>query len=86
MNEEVNPEVKPEVQSEVQSGEVKSHEEVNKSLTEQCNYAQKIINILQVKVNEANGIIVQLEAKLQLAQEDKESILKQVETMGILPK
>ena len=51
----------------------------------QLNYAQKIINILQGKVNEANGIIVQLEARLQIAEEDKQNILKQVEVMGITP-
>ena len=51
----------------------------------QLNYAQKIINILQTKVNDANGIIVQLEARVQIAQEDKENILKQIETMGITP-
>ena len=51
----------------------------------QLNYAQKIINILQQKVNDANGIIVQLEARVQIAQEDKENILKQIETMGITP-
>ena len=49
----------------------------------QLNYAQKIINILQSKVNEANGVIVQLEARIQIAEENKENILKQVETMGI---
>jgi hypothetical protein len=51
----------------------------------QLNYAQKIITILQQKVNEANGVIVQLEARIQIAQEDKENILKQVEVMGITP-
>jgi hypothetical protein len=51
----------------------------------QLNYAQKIINVLQGKVNEANGVIVQLEARLQIANEDKENILKQIEPMGIAP-
>ena len=51
----------------------------------QLNYAQKIITILQQKVNEANGVIVQLEARVQIVQEDKENILKQIETMGITP-
>ena len=51
----------------------------------QLNYAQKIINVLQTKVNEANGVIVQLEARLQIAAEDKENILKQLEPMGIAP-
>ena len=52
---------------------------------QQLNYAQKIINILQTKVNDANGVIVQLEARVQIAQEDKENILKQIESMGITP-
>jgi len=51
----------------------------------QLNYAQKIINVLQGKVNEANGVVVQLEARLQIAAEDKENILKQLEPMGIAP-
>ena len=46
---------------------------------------KKIINVLQGKVNEANGVIVQLEARLQIANEDKENILKQIEPMGISP-
>jgi hypothetical protein len=54
-------------------------------LQSQLNYAQKIINILQGKVNEANGVIVQLEARIQIADEDKQNILKQVEVMGITP-
>ena len=37
------------------------------------------------KVNEANGVIVQLEARIQIADEDKANILKQVEVMGITP-
>ena len=54
-------------------------------LQSQLNYAQKIINILQLKVNEANGVIVQLEARVQIADEDKQNILKQIEVMGITP-
>ena len=49
----------------------------------QLNYAQKIINVLQGKVNEANGIVVQLEARLLMAEEDKQNMLKQLEPMGI---
>ena len=51
----------------------------------QLNYAQKIINVLQGKLNEANGKLVQLEAQLQIANEDRENILKQVEPLGITP-
>jgi hypothetical protein len=54
-------------------------------LQNQLNYAQKLINVLQNKVNELNGKMVQIEAQLLLANEDKENILKQVETMGITP-
>ena len=38
-------------------------------LTGQLNYAQKLIAILQQKLNDANGIVIQLEAKLQMAHE-----------------
>mgnify|MGYP006191735781 FL=1 len=51
----------------------------------QLNYAQKIISVLQGKVNEANGQLVQFEARLMLAEEDKQNILKQIEPMGISP-
>ena len=54
-------------------------------LNSQLNYAQKIINVLQNKVNELNGKMVQLEAQLLVANEDRENILKQVEKMGINP-
>tara|TARA_B100000686_G_scaffold324411_1_gene380067 strand:- start:133 stop:375 length:243 start_codon:yes stop_codon:yes gene_type:complete len=39
---------------------------------EQLKYAQKLLQVLQTKLNEANGINIQLEAKLQLATEAKE--------------
>jgi len=52
-------------------------------LQAQLNYAQKIINVLQGKVNEANGKLVQMEAQLLMANEDRENMLKQLEPMGI---
>ena len=52
-------------------------------LQAQLNYAQKIINVLQCKVNELNGKLVQMEAQLLMANEDKENMLKQLEPMGI---
>ncbi len=52
-------------------------------LQAQLNYAQKIINVLQSKVNEANGKLVQMEAQLIMANEDRENMLKQLEPMGI---
>ena len=54
-------------------------------LQNQLNYAQKIINVLQGKVNDLNGKMVQLEAQLLLANEDRENIMKQLEPMGITP-
>tara|TARA_Y100001936_G_C16088381_1_gene683780 strand:+ start:4427 stop:4648 length:222 start_codon:yes stop_codon:yes gene_type:complete len=48
-------------------------------LNHQLNYAQKVINILQTKVNELNGRAVQLEAQLIIATEAKENMLKQVD-------
>ena len=35
----------------------------------QLGYAQKLIAILQNKLNDANGVNIQLEAKLQMANE-----------------
>jgi len=49
----------------------------------QVRYAQTIIRNLQTKVNEFNGIVVQLEAKLQLALEDRAGIEAQLKDMGI---
>lgn len=40
-------------------------------LTGQLAYAQKLIAILQTKLNDANGVIIQLEAKLQMANEKR---------------
>ena len=42
-------------------------------LQNQLNYAQKIINVLQSKLNELNGKQVQLEAQLLIANEAKTS-------------
>tara|TARA_R100000808_G_C2070521_1_gene98241 strand:- start:252 stop:497 length:246 start_codon:yes stop_codon:yes gene_type:complete len=36
---------------------------------EQIKYAQKLLQVLQTKLNEANGVNIQLEAKLQIAEE-----------------
>jgi len=38
-------------------------------LAGQLGYAQKLIAILQTKLNDANGVNIQLEAKLQMANE-----------------
>ena len=38
---------------------------------EQLQYAQKLLTILQGKLNEANGVNIQLEAKLEIATEAK---------------
>ena len=60
-------------------------EVTSEQLQGQLNYAQKIINVLQGKLNDANGKLVQMEAQLQIANEDRENILKQVEPLGITP-
>ena len=75
----------------VKNKKVKKTEQVDKKISEdnelknQLNYAQKLINILQNKVNELNETTVQLEAQLILVNEDKQNILKQVEGFGITP-
>ena len=58
-------------------------EQPTPDLQAQLNYAQKIINVLHSKVNEANGKLVQMEAQLLMANEDRENMLKQLEPMGI---
>ena len=40
----------------------------------QIRYAQTLIKNLQQKLNDYNGIVVQLEAKLQIALEDRAAI------------
>ena len=40
----------------------------------QIKYAQKLLQVLQTKLNEANGVNIQLEAKLQLAQEKNKEV------------
>ena len=75
----------------VKNKKVKKTEQVDKKISEdnelknQLNYAQKLINILQNKVNELNATTVQLEAQLILVNEDKQNILKQVEGFVITP-
>tara|TARA_B110000495_G_C22819066_1_gene478101 strand:+ start:144 stop:404 length:261 start_codon:yes stop_codon:yes gene_type:complete len=60
-------------------------EVTKEQLSAQLNYAQKLINILQGKVNDLNGKMVQVEAQLVMANEDREQMLKQLEPMGITP-
>jgi len=52
-------------------------------LSGQVRYAQTIIKNLQQKLNDFHGIVVQLEAKLQLALEDKAGIEAQLKDFGI---
>lgn len=54
-----------------------------KELQGQIRYAQTIIKNLQAKTNDYNGIVVQLEAKLQLALEDRAGIEAQLKEYGI---
>jgi len=66
-------------------GKKKEEEMTEEKLKGQLNYAQKLINVLQTKLNDSNGTIVQLEAQIQIANEERESLLKQVKEVGIVP-
>lgn len=69
--------------------EALSPEEKDQKLADQngqIRYAQTLIKNLQEKLNGLNGIIVQLEAKLQLAEEDKASVLEQLAQYNIKSK
>ncbi len=48
-------------------------------LNQKLKYAQKLITNLQTRLNEANGVSIQLEAKLQLAEEDYNEVMKKLE-------
>ena len=63
----------------------KKEEMTEEKLKGQLNYAQKLINVLQTKLNDSNGTIVQLEAQIQIANEERESLLEQVKAVGIVP-
>ena len=65
--------------------QISDPEVTKEQLSAQLNYAQKLINILQGKVNDLNGKMVQVEAQLVMANEDREQMLKQLEPMGITP-
>tara|TARA_B110000495_G_scaffold150756_1_gene133682 strand:- start:330 stop:584 length:255 start_codon:yes stop_codon:yes gene_type:complete len=82
MNETVKEEVKEgmPLQTPVDNPEV-----TKEQLMGQLNYAQKLINVLQKKVNDLNGQMVQVEAQLAMANEDRENMLKQLEPIGITP-
>jgi hypothetical protein len=64
---------------------VDNPEVTKEQLMGQLNYAQKLINVLQKKVNDLNGQMVQVEAQLAMANEDRENMLKQLEPIGITP-
>jgi chromosome segregation ATPase len=66
-------------------GKKKEEEMTGEKLKGQLNYAQKLINVLQTKLNDSNGTIVQLEAQIQIANEERESLLEQVKEVGIVP-
>ena len=56
----------------------KAGSEVTKEqLHVQLNYALKIITVLQNKVNDLNGKMVQIEAQLLCSNEDRETLIKQ---------
>ncbi len=48
-------------------------------LNQKLKYAQKLITNLQTRLNESNGVSIQLEAKLQLAEEDYNEVMKKLE-------
>lgn len=54
-----------------------------KELQGQIRYAQTLIKNLQTKTNDYSGIVVQLEAKLQIALEDRAGIEAQLKEYGI---
>ncbi len=59
---------------EVKMEEAETPEQPQFSIEElagQLGYAQKLIAILQTKLNDANGVNIQLEAALQMATEKK---------------
>tara|TARA_B110000495_G_scaffold13209_1_gene9486 strand:- start:3267 stop:3533 length:267 start_codon:yes stop_codon:yes gene_type:complete len=60
-----------------------TQEDIINDLTSKLKYAQKLINNMQNKLNESTGIAIQLEAKLQLAEEDHIGIKKQLEVYGM---
>ncbi len=66
-------------------GKKKEEEMTEEKLKGQLNYAQKLINVLQTKLNDSNGTIVQLEAQIQIANEERENLLDQVKAVGIVP-
>ena len=66
-------------------GKKKEEEMTEEKLKGQLNYAQKLINVLQTKLNDSKGTIVQLEAQIQIANEERESLLEQVKEVGIVP-
>ena len=66
-------------------GKKKEEEMTEEKLKGQLNYEQKLINVLQTKLNDSNGTIVQLEAQIQIANEERESLLEQVKEVGIVP-
>ena len=57
-----------------------------KELEGQLKYAQKLINVVQSKLNESNSLIIQLTAKLELSEEDKIGMMEQLKEMGITEK
>ena len=58
-------------------------DDIINDLNQKLKYAQKLINNLQVKLNESNGVAIQLEAKLQLAEEDHQGMQAQLKDFGL---
>jgi hypothetical protein len=69
MNDKTQEEIMEEIKNDPTKELVKPVETTKEQYEEQLKYAQKLLQILQGKLNEANGVNIQLEAKLEIAKE-----------------
>jgi hypothetical protein len=69
MNDKTQEEIMEEIKNDPTKELVKPVETTKEQYEEQLKYAQKLLQILQGKLNEANGVNIQLEAKLEIATE-----------------
>ena len=69
MNDKTQEEIIEEIKNDPTKELVKPVETTKEQYEEQLKYAQKLLQILQGKLNEANGVNIQLEAKLEIAKE-----------------
>ena len=69
MNDKTQEEIMEEIKNDPTKELVKPVETTKEQYEEQLKYAQKLLQILQGKLNEANGVNIQLEAKLEIAKD-----------------